>query len=147
MKPEEVVELLKDVVEDRRLIFMAIEELRVLGHNVVHFISSKEDEELVIYITFMYRQLDDELAPIAVTIEFHGHLTKKTQFALILDFVKNLNGFVFGGGESSGILIPISTGTELKILVKDLLPGFLSKVLGKEIRFSINRYELEYAPS
>jgi hypothetical protein len=146
MKPEEVVELLKDVVEDRRLIFMAIEELRILGHNVVHLISSKEDEGLVIYITFMYRQLDDELAPIAVTIEFHRHLTKKMQFALILDFVKNLNGFVFGG-ESSGILIPISTGTELKILVKDLLPGFLSKVLGKEIKFSINRYELEYVSS
>jgi hypothetical protein len=52
--------------------------------------------------------------------------------------------FLVTVGESSGILIPISSVKELKILLKDLLPRFLSKVLGKKVKLCINSYELEY---
>jgi hypothetical protein len=144
MKPEEVAELWNDIV-DRTLIFTAIEELRALGYNVVHFISNGVDREITVYISFTYSQANDELTPIAITIEFCEDIVKKISLDLISHFVKALHGYVFSnGGESSGILIPISSVKELKILLKDLLPRFLSKVLGKKVKLCINSYELEY---
>jgi hypothetical protein len=68
-------------------------------------------------------------------------------FTTVSDFVRDLNGYIFGSSRSSGILIPISTAADLEILVNVLLPKFLSRILGKEVRLSINRYELEYMSS
>ncbi|MEL9939738.1 MAG: hypothetical protein QW632_00425 [Ignisphaera sp.] len=143
-KPEEVIESLKNFLENDTIVFTAVEEANTLGYNVIQFLIGLDIDGVSSYVVFQYTPLADELIPIALIVEFNDALSKEINFNSIAGLVMDSGGFIFGSGEATGILFPLSSIDDVKKALNSVLPTLISKLFNKVVRVVINGYKLDY---
>jgi len=140
MRPEDFVEKLKGFI-DSRLLFTAVEEARTLGHNIIYLIANVDDVK--VYASFLYKSAFDDLEPLAIMIEFGPEATKTVNLSFIARVAKDIEVYIFGG-ESAGLLIPVSSVDYMLYLLKSIVPELLAKILNKKVDLVFENYELEF---
>ncbi|MCI4437146.1 MAG: hypothetical protein JHC33_10110 [Ignisphaera sp.] len=140
MRPEDFVEKLKGFI-DSRLLFTAVEEARTLGHNIIYLIANVDDVK--VYASFLYKSAFDDLEPLAIMIEFGPEATKTVNLSFIARVAKDIEVYIFGG-ESAGLLMPVSSVDYMLYLLKSIVPELLAKILNKKVDLVFENYELEF---
>jgi len=143
-KPEEVIELFQGFLERNEVVFMAIEEANTLGYNMIHFLVDLDVDDIKCFISFQYISANNELIPIAFIMEFNENISKELRINSIANMLNDVGGYIFGLQSRTGILVPLLEISDIKNVLENFLPMFISKIFKKNAKISINRYELDY---
>ena len=143
MKPEELTDILHDVIVDRLTVVTAVEELRTLGYNLVNFLLDLGPAVDYAAISFRYSYLHDELEPIAVVI--HPNKSKASSLDLnkVLAVLREIRGFLYSGHDVAGFLIPVYQEEQLREVLVAKVPYIIESLFGYTVKPKIVGYTLE----
>lgn len=131
--------------KDPAIIFMGIEEARVLGSDTINFILDLGRETVYSVISFNYIASIDELMPIAVIIQPSSDTLKNTSLTTISRVLNEVKGYIYGSENAIGILIPIESEDDLYNKIVVVIPRVVKQVLGVDVKPVITGYSIENA--
>ncbi len=134
---------MKELIIDPTIIFMSIEEAKLLGADLINFILDLGRDIVYSAISFKYIMSLEELIPIAIIIQPADNTLKNIPLSTISRLLSSVGGYIYGSNDSIGILIPIESETELYNRVVEVVPQIIKQLLGIDVKPIIINYSIE----
>lgn len=133
---------MRGVIKDPAIVFMSIEEAKLLGADVINFILDLGEDVAYSAISFKYIVSLEELIPIAIVIQTANNVLKNVPLSTISRILSNVGGYIYGSSDGIGILIPIESETELYNRVMEVVPQIIKQLLGIDVKPIITNYSI-----
>jgi len=134
---------LKNFVKDPTIVFMSIEEAKLLGANIINYTLDLDKDITYSAISFEYIASIDELIPIAIIVQPADNLLENITISTISSLLSNIGGYMYGSGNSIGILIPVENELDLYNKIALTIPRIIKQLLGKDVKPTVTGYSIE----
>lgn len=137
-----LVEILKDFITDRMMIFTSIEEMIALGYNMMSLLLDLGPHIEYSALTLRYNIVLDELEPIAIVIHLRRDRVENINLSIILDIIRRYKGYIYGNQKNIGFLIPVDE-ERLYEVIAHIIPQIVYTLFGSNIKPCIVGYTLD----
>ncbi|MEM0006229.1 MAG: hypothetical protein QXJ56_04280 [Ignisphaera sp.] len=134
---------MKNFVKDPTIVFMSIEEAKLLGANIINYTLDLDKDITYSAISFEYIASIDELIPIAIIVQPADNLLENITISTISSLLSNIGGYMYGSGNSIGILIPVENELDLYNKIALTIPRIIKQLLGKDVKPTVTGYSIE----
>lgn len=141
-----IARVLEDVGCDVAKLFMAVEDARSGGFNMVYLhigVGNASPAVEFACIAFEYSPLTDTLTPLAILIDLGEKISLSTPLDKLFKLVAEVGGYIYGAPPKVGILIPVDDAETLRVHVIDTLPRLFKVLLGKNVSVNISGYSVD----
>lgn len=129
MKIDELIEVLAEFnTIDRSVIFMCLEEVKTLGYNILNLVIDLGSGIEYSALSIRYIAVD-ELEPIAIVIQPRKDIARDLNMDLVLRTLRDYGGYLYGGQEGIGFLIPIQHLNLLQVF-SSIVPKVVKNLFG-----------------
>jgi hypothetical protein len=144
LKIERLFEVLHSYMEIKVFDFFAgVEEMKTLGLNSMSLIVDLGPEVEYAFLYLRYLVSTEELIPIAMVIQLKKDRAKDLDLDQLLRLLRSYRGYLYGGLEGIGILIPVDD-ENLHQIFADVLPKIIETLFGYKVKPIIKSYELSF---
>lgn len=134
---------MKNFVKDPTIVFMSIEEAKLLGANIINYTLDLDKDITYSAISFEYIASIDELIPIAIIVQPADNLLENVPISTISSLLSSIGGYMYGSGNSIGILIPVENELDLYNKIVLTIPRIIKQLLGKDVKPTVTGYSIE----
>lgn len=143
MKIDKLLEVLVEFnIIDRYTIFMCIEGMKALGYNVLNFVIDLGSDIEYSALSLRYMAID-ELEPIAIVIQPKKDRAKDLNLVLVSRILHRYGGYLYGGQEGMGFLIPVQEDNLLQIF-NNVMPKIIENLFGYTVKPRIVECTLDF---
>ncbi len=144
MKVEELYEVLKPYLARDYIVWLSVEEARQWGMNLIYYTLSVEPVFKLGILAFEYLMVNDELIPIALLLFLPPGKEREISLQKLEEVLKPFEGYVFGGGDEYGILVPVDEERIARIF-DEVVPFISRELVGNEIKPLVDGWFLDIA--
>ncbi|MEM3981019.1 MAG: hypothetical protein QXV06_04370 [Ignisphaera sp.] len=144
MKIKQLLEILSPFLDINKYdLFAGIEEMKVLGFNIINFVLDLGQDVEHALLSLKYTISTDELEPIAVVIQPKYEKIRELNLDKVLRLIYSYGGYIYGGQERIGFLIPIQEENLSQVFL-EIMPKIIEVLLGYSIKPRIIGYTLNF---
>jgi hypothetical protein len=143
LKIEELIEKLHEYIDIEVFdLFVGVEGMRILGLNSMSLkIDLGPGIEAFLYLRYLISV--EELEPIAITIQLKKDKAKDLELNKVINLLHECGGYLYGGFEEIGMLIPVNN-ENIHQIFKDVLPKIVESLFGYKVKPLIKGYEVGF---
>lgn len=143
LKIEELIEKLHEYIDIEVFdLFAGVEGMRILGLNSMSLkIDLGPGIEAFLYLRYLISV--EELEPIAITIQLKKDKAKDLELNKVINLLHECGGYLYGGFEEIGMLIPVNN-ENIHQIFKDVLPKIVESLFGYKVKPLIKGYEVGF---
>jgi hypothetical protein len=143
LKIEELIEKLHEYIDIEVFdLFAGVEGMRILGLNSMSLkIDLGPGVEAFLYLRYLISV--EELEPIAITIQLKKDKAKDLELDKVINLLHECGGYLYGGFEEIGMLIPVNN-ENIHQIFKDVLPKIVESLFGYKVKPLIKGYEVGF---
>ncbi len=128
---------------NRHDLFAGIEEMKALGFNTINLVFDLGQDVEYAMLSLRYVVSTDELEPIAIAIQPIHDKARRLILDKVLKLLYSYGGYIYGGQEGIGFLIPVREENLLQVLV-EVIPKIIEVLLGYDVKPHIIGYTLDF---
>lgn len=128
---------------NRHDLFAGIEEMKALGFNTINLVLDLGQDVEYAMLSLRYVVSTDELEPIAIVIQPKHDKAKGLNLDKVLRLLYNHGGYIYGGQEGIGFLVPVKEENLLQVLA-EVIPKIIEVLLGYNVKPHIVGYTLDF---
>ncbi|MEM0490093.1 MAG: hypothetical protein QXG46_03835 [Ignisphaera sp.] len=121
---------------------MGIEELQIMGYNVINFTLDLGRDVEYAGVSFEYIMALNKLRPVALIVHPNPDKVKNMNMEYVMKILLKYNGYLYGSQEAVGFLLPIKDNN-IKYFIKNTVPKFVEEIFGYRIEPRITGYTID----